>query len=130
MGGKSNITAGFRCRKCDDESVLHLGRNEHAHVWNDESSILLMLTNDSPCDWDHVSRITTFDVSTGKLLQDIDNTRIIYCTKPAPITSEAPTTEGTTTDVGGEPKNAHLQTANRELLPRVAQYQWSANTRG
>eukprot|EP00973_Karenia_brevis_P016541 2265083-Karenia_brevis.AAC.1 len=34
-----------------------------------------MLPTDPPCEWKNVSRVTTFDVSNGKLLQDIDNVK-------------------------------------------------------
>eukprot|EP00973_Karenia_brevis_P065308 9071408-Karenia_brevis.AAC.1 len=84
-----------------------------------------MLPTDPPCEWKNVSRITTFDTTTGKLLQDIDNVRgydtfhfrrtidpatekvfnietpVIYYDK-LDLTSKSST--GTTTDIGGELK--------------------------
>eukprot|EP00973_Karenia_brevis_P066679 9270493-Karenia_brevis.AAC.1 len=84
-----------------------------------------MLPTDPPCEWKNVSRITTFDTSTGKLLQDIDNvraydishfrrvidpatekvfhieTRIIYYDKVDPTPKSSASTENV---VGGELK--------------------------
>eukprot|EP00973_Karenia_brevis_P069835 9709909-Karenia_brevis.AAC.1 len=34
-----------------------------------------MLPDDPPCDWKHVSRVTTLNVSNDKLLQDIENVK-------------------------------------------------------
>eukprot|EP00973_Karenia_brevis_P033951 4684744-Karenia_brevis.AAC.1 len=72
MGGECNITTRFGWRK-DAEIADLYGSNEREHVWRDTSSIFFMLPTDPPYGWKNVSRITTFDTSTGKLLQDVDN---------------------------------------------------------